>query len=108
MTGHTPWSELRAKAIKTPEQEQRVSELRRELRHADRVAQIREARNVTQASLAAQLGITQSGVSKLESQDDLYLSTLGRYVAGMGGRLEVRAVFDDEVIEMPIIDGTAA
>jgi hypothetical protein len=32
--------------------------------------------------------------------EDLYLSALGHYVGALGGRLEVRAVFDDEVIQV--------
>lgn len=30
-----------------------------------------------------------------ERREDLYLSSLGHYVSELGGRLEVRAVFDD-------------
>jgi hypothetical protein len=35
----------------------------------------------------------------IEHEEDLYLSTLRAYVADMGGRLELRAVFPDGAIE---------
>jgi hypothetical protein len=38
-------------------------------------------------------------------QDDLYLSTLGEYVEALGGRLEVRAVFPDQVIALEVRPG---
>jgi hypothetical protein len=34
-------------------------------------------------------------------EGDLYLSVLSRYVAALGGRLEVHAVFDDETVTLP-------
>jgi hypothetical protein len=33
---------------------------------------------------------------ELDREVDLYLTTLARYVASLGGRVEVRAVFGDE------------
>jgi transcriptional regulator with XRE-family HTH domain len=56
---------------------------------------LRESLGVTQAQLAGSLGVSQPNISKIERNDDLYLSTLGGYVAALGGRLEVRAVFPD-------------
>lgn len=60
------------------------------------LAQLRQAQEKTQVEVAAALGMAQGDVSKLEHRADVYLSTLGRYVASLGGRLEVTAVFDDE------------
>jgi transcriptional regulator with XRE-family HTH domain len=57
--------------------------------------ELREARKLTQEQLAAQLGVGQSHVSKLEKRTDMYVSTLGRIVEAMGGRLEIRAIFPD-------------
>ena len=39
--------------------------------------------------------VTQANISRIERQEDLKLSTLERYIEALGGRLEVRAVFDD-------------
>lgn len=37
---------------------------------------------------------------RIEHEEDLYLSTLRAYVAEMGGRLELRAVFPDGSVEI--------
>jgi hypothetical protein len=61
---------------------------------------MRVRRGETQAGMAEKIGRSQPRVSSIERQDDLYLSTLGGYVAALGGKLEVRAVFEDETIEL--------
>lgn len=60
--------------------------------------QLRERRGVSQAALASALEMSQPNISRIESEDDLYLSTLKRYVAALGGHVEVRAVFPDETV----------
>ncbi|WP_435011207.1 helix-turn-helix domain-containing protein [Tundrisphaera lichenicola] len=62
---------------------------------AVRLAQLRQAAGLTQAALADRLGIKQANVSKVENRDDLHLSTVARFVEGMGARLSVRAIFPD-------------
>ncbi len=57
--------------------------------------ELREARRLTQEQLGDQLGVAQAEVSKLERRADMYVSTLRRYIAAMGGRLEMRAIFPD-------------
>jgi len=42
----------------------------------------------------------QAIISTLEHTDDVLLSTLTRYIEGLGGHIEIRAVFDDEAIEL--------
>ena len=56
---------------------------------------LRKARELTQARMAEQLGITQDGVSRLEKRSDLLLSTLRKSVEAMGGRLSLVAEFPD-------------
>lgn len=56
---------------------------------------LRKARELTQARVAEQLGITQDGVSRLEKRSDLLLSTLRKSVEAMGGRLSLVAEFPD-------------
>ena len=56
---------------------------------------LRQARNLTQDELAAGLGTTQASVSKLERRSDVYLSSARRYVAAMGGRMEITVRFPD-------------
>jgi transcriptional regulator with XRE-family HTH domain len=62
--------------------------------------ELRLRRGLSQAQVAQALEVSQPNVSRIESEEDLYLSTLARYVAALGGRLEVNAVFDDETISL--------
>ena len=57
---------------------------------------LRKARQMTQVSVAKELGINQENVSRMEKRSDLLLSTLGNYVAAMGGNLRL-------VVEFPTI-----
>ena len=56
---------------------------------------LRKAREMTQTSLAEQLGINQENVSRIEKRTDLLLSTLTKYVEGMGGKIRIVAEFPD-------------
>ena len=57
--------------------------------------ELRKARQLTQARVAAELGISQDGVSRLEQRTDLLLSTLRKTVEAMGGSLTLIARFPD-------------
>ena len=57
--------------------------------------ELRKARQLTQVSVARELGISQDGVSRLEQRSDLLLSTLRRTVEPMGGSLSLIARFPD-------------
>ena len=60
---------------------------------------LRRNRNITQAELAAIMGVRQASISKLENQNDMRLGTLRRYVEALGGELEIRVRFPDEDVE---------
>jgi DNA-binding XRE family transcriptional regulator len=62
--------------------------------------QLREARSLTQTSLAGLLGIPQGGVSRLERRADMYVSTLRNYIRAMGGELKITAVFPNGAVEI--------
>jgi DNA-binding XRE family transcriptional regulator len=72
-----------------------------EARAADLIAEemtlreLRRARRLTQVRMAAALGISQDGVSRLEKRSDLLLSTLRRTIKAMGGNLSLVAEFPD-------------
>jgi transcriptional regulator with XRE-family HTH domain len=53
------------------------------------LGELRRASGMTQEELAAILGIKQPSLSRLESQDDMQISTLHRLVRGLGGELEI-------------------
>ena len=57
--------------------------------------ELREARRLTQVSVARELGIGQDAVSRLEQRSDLLLSTLRKTVEAMGGSLLLIARFPD-------------
>ena len=61
-----------------------------------RLYELRHAQAVSQAELAGRLEVTQGAVSKLEHAGDVRVSTLRQYLEGIGARLELVAVFDDD------------
>ena len=57
------------------------------------LAEVRKQLGFTQTAVAKAMGVSQSALSQLESQDDLQLSTLRRLVRALGGELDVIARF---------------
>lgn len=55
--------------------------------------ELRQAFALTQQQLAATLKINQAAISKMESQSDMYLSTLRRFLEAMGVQLKIVAEF---------------
>jgi transcriptional regulator with XRE-family HTH domain len=64
------------------------------------LGRLRESRAVTQRALADKLAVSQANISRIEHEEDVYISTLRSYVEALGGRLELRAVFDDGTIDI--------
>jgi DNA-binding XRE family transcriptional regulator len=62
--------------------------------------QLREAAHITQTVLAHKLKITQAAVSRLETRNDLHLSTLSDYIRALGGVVEIRAVFPNRTVKL--------
>ena len=92
------WSAIRKQL--SPEREARIAEqIKHEMQRLS-LCQLREARNLTQASLADVLQVPQSAVSKMERRADMYVSTLRSYIKAMGGNLEIKAVFPDAEISI--------
>jgi DNA-binding XRE family transcriptional regulator len=59
------------------------------VRHADSLAEVRNALVMTQDEVARVLNVKQNAVAQLEKRSDLLLSTLRKYVEAMGGELAV-------------------
>ena len=84
------------------------------VRRAQELASLKDLRLAverTQEDLAATLGVGQDTISRLEQRSDMLLSTLRRYIEGMGGRLELVAQFPDRppvVIDQIASDKSAA
>ena len=64
------------------------------------LAELRQARHLSQVQLAAELSIQQPAVAKIEKKTDMYISTLRRFIEAMGGQLEIRAHFPDGNIKI--------
>ena len=65
---------------------------------ACRVAEIRKRQHVSQAEVAAVLGVSQAGVSRIEKGQLARgeVETLAAYVQALGGKLKIVADFGDE------------
>jgi DNA-binding Xre family transcriptional regulator len=99
----TKFSELVERTRKNnPDWGANVGEYRRAMEDAVALADLRQSRNITQIQLAAQLGITQGNVSRMEARSEIYLSTLRSYIEALGGHLEIAAVFGDDRVPVTI------
>jgi DNA-binding XRE family transcriptional regulator len=95
------WRSVRAKKVAgTPGLEARIERQRRLLELEVGLAALRKRRGLTQADLSETLDMTQANVSRIEHEDDVCLSTLANYVAGLGGILEIHAIFEDEDVPL--------
>lgn len=105
------WKEITASRPDTPERRAAYEAARREalgeiVEH--NLGELRKMRVVTQVELARRLGMTQPSLSGIERRSDVQLSTLRDYVEGLGGRLELTAVFDDVSVAVTLWPGQPA
>src|SRR5260370_18216625 len=70
------------------------------LKQSMALEELRDALRMTQQELAQALNVDQSAISKLEHRTDMYVSTLRRCIAAMGGQLEIRPVFPDGTVRI--------
>ena len=106
MSGHTKWSKLRDEFMAKPGAAEALARARTASDEEIRLFELRHAEAVSQAELAGRLEVTQGAISKFEHADDVRVSTLRQYVEGLGARLELIAVFDEEDRRVPIALGT--
>lgn len=69
------------------------------------LGQIRREAGVTQAEMAARLGITQGSVSQLERRGDVLLSTLSEYLATLGAEAHITVSIGDRTFEHELVGG---
>lgn len=67
-----------------------------------RLSEIRKRIGRSQADVANLMRTTQSGVSRIERQDDVRLSTLRDYAAALGGRLRLTLEYADQAFEVAV------
>ncbi len=104
MSSRKPFQKLADQVTAGPEGRARVEEYRRLMDAVITLYRLREVRGMTQTDVARELEVTQGNVSRVERASDLYLSTLSRYVEALGGRLELTAVFPDQVVTLDLPD----
>ena len=109
MSGHRKFRDLVAHIDADPAARAHVDAELRAMDDVVALAELRERRGSTRSAVADARGTSQPNISQLvsriDSEADIYLSTLRHYVEALGGRLEITAVFPDQTIQ--IIAGTA-
>lgn len=94
-------SELTKEINKDSRRRARVDQHKEAINQALMLAELREHRQLTQTRLADRLKVSQENVSRIErrsQQEEVYLTTLRRYVEALGGQLQIQAVFKDETV----------
>ncbi len=79
---------------------ERVEAIKRAMRLEIALSELREMRGMSQAAVAEELATSRPNISRIESEVDVRLSTLERYIEALGGRLEIHAVFDDQDVKL--------
>lgn len=88
------FSELQAQM--RPDAQRQVQAKTAALQTTIKLRELRKSLCITQASLARNLRVQQAAISKMESRDDLLLSSLIEFVRGLGGHLVLTASFSDD------------
>ena len=91
-----------------PDADRKIAVFKAEMERELTLAELRRALEFTQQQIAASLDTNQSGVSRIEHQTDLFISTLRSYVEAMGGQLELRAIFPDGDVTIRTIEDIGA
>ena len=92
------FAELRAKM--SPESRVRAEEKTRVMLAEMPLNELRQARGLSQATLAKILNVQQPSIAKLEHRADMYISTLRNHIEAMGGMLEIVARFPDGSVKI--------
>lgn len=88
-----PYKVLRDKM--KPEFRNAAEEKARKMLFEMPLQELRQARHLTQETLAKNLNVKQAAISKMENRTDMYISTLRNIIKAMGGDLEILAKFPD-------------
>jgi DNA-binding XRE family transcriptional regulator len=89
MTGRNKISNLKAQL--GAERLKRVEATTKTMLAEMLLPEIRKHSGMTQKEVAAILGISQPGLSKIENQEDMQIGTLSKLIEAMGGTLEIIA-----------------
>ena len=100
MTKTRSFAARAADARADPVRRERIAAYERAIGDALALAELRATRGLTQQDVARTLDVSQANVSRIEHEEDLYLSTLRSYIAALGGELELSAVFPDRRVRL--------
>ncbi len=90
----TTWQEIRRQK---PMNERRVAIYERLMVAQQLIAETRARQGVSDEAIMEALAASDPDTARA-GDEDLFLSTLARYVAALGGRLELQAVFPEETV----------
>ena len=98
MTGRHAFDRLREgmTAKQRASAEAKAAALREEMT----LAELRQARELTQESLGETLHVGQAAIAKMEKRADMYVSNLRRFIRAMGGELDIVARFPDGAVKI--------
>ena len=98
MSGRNSFAKLRAGM--TPAQRKAVADKVAALSADMSLAELRQARQLTQQMLSGTLQVGQAAVAKMEKRTDMYVGNLRRFVEAMGGELDVIARFPEGSVKI--------
>jgi DNA-binding XRE family transcriptional regulator len=98
MSGRHPFENLRKKL--TPQQRANIARKAAALREEMTLAELRQARLLTQETLGETLQVGQTSIAKMEKRADMYVSNLRRFIEAMGGELDIVARFPEGAVKI--------
>jgi DNA-binding XRE family transcriptional regulator len=105
------WSDVRADVVASAGGEEAVAEARkRNQAYIDghRLAERRKSLGLTQSDVAELMGVTKSRISQIERGEVSTVEAIARYVAALGGQIQISAVFGDDLYILRGTDTHAA
>jgi transcriptional regulator with XRE-family HTH domain len=88
------------KVLAAPGAAERVAEIEDELRLAAGLTALREQAGLSQRELAKLIGVSQPRIAAIEQCRNVTVDVLDRYVAAVGGRLELNVVIGGRTISL--------
>jgi transcriptional regulator with XRE-family HTH domain len=98
MSGRKPFKLLTANL--SSERRARIEQAKERLRGEMTLAELRQARQLTQEAIGDTLRVGQPSVAKIEKRTDMYVGNLRRFVRAMGGELDIIARFPEGEVKI--------
>ena len=94
------WNDIKRSRFTDEERAAIKERARAELVFEMNLPELRNAVGKTQLEVAEAAEMAQANVSEFERRNDHILSVLRRYIAALGGELEVSAIFDNKRVRL--------